>query len=114
MTHIDAYIGADRESALYADESTYRAAIELCAVEGISLEMTHIQIPESITLGIVDQRDADIAQVCRCIEAAGRAGLRGLNCASASTCGKQPGGNRGAQWLGTASIAGGCGGVQIG
>lgn len=68
-----------RDDALYADEATYRAAIADCAAEGISLEMTHITIPESITLGIIDERDADIAQICRCIEAAGKAGLRGLN-----------------------------------
>jgi hypothetical protein len=37
--------------------------------------MTHIEIPESITLGIVDERDAAIEQICKCIEAAGRAGL---------------------------------------
>jgi D-mannonate dehydratase len=45
----------------------------------VRLEMTHITIPTSITLGLHPQRDADIAQVCRCIENAGRAGLRGLN-----------------------------------
>ena len=33
---------------------------------------------ESITLGL-PERDEDIRQVCRCIEAAGKAGLRGLN-----------------------------------
>jgi hypothetical protein len=33
---------------------------------------------ESITLGLPG-RDDDIQQVCRCIEAAGKAGLRGLN-----------------------------------
>ena len=68
-----------RENALFASEAEYRAAIDQCAAEGIKLEMTHIQIPESITLGLVDERDADIEQICRCIEAAGRAGLRGLN-----------------------------------
>ena len=63
-----------------ADEATYRKAIDDCAAEGVSLEMTHIAIPESITLGLPG-RDDDIAQICRCIEAAGKAGLRGLNCA---------------------------------
>ena len=86
--------------------------------EGVTLEMTHITIPESITLALDPQRDEarpsplslsfrftpphlrpqppappmvlrqpcrlssvlqDIAQVCKCIEAAGRAGLRGIN-----------------------------------
>ena len=68
-----------RDNALYATEDEYRAAIATCAAKGIKLEMTHITIPESITLGLVEQRDADIAQICRCIENAGRAGLRGLN-----------------------------------
>ena len=54
-------------------------AIAECAAAGVTLEMTHIDIPESITLGIVDERDAAIEQICKCIEAAGRAGLRGLN-----------------------------------
>jgi mannonate dehydratase len=78
VTHIDSYIGEGRDNALYASEDEYRAAIAACAAEGITLEMTHIAIPESITLGL-DERDADIAQICRCIENAGRAGLRGLN-----------------------------------
>ena len=93
-----------RDDALFADEATYRKAIDDCAAEGITLEMTHIAIPgarslhrpqplstrsfsystdtpacsESITLGLPG-RDKDIQQVCRCIEAAGKAGLRGLN-----------------------------------
>ena len=92
-----------RDDALFADEAAYRKAIDDCAAEGISLEMTHIAIPgapslqtpaslplvsscttdtsacsESITLGLPG-RDKDIQQVCRCIEAAGKAGLRGLN-----------------------------------
>ena len=79
VTHLDSFIGPSREGALFASEAQYRAAIEECAAEGVTLEMTHINIPESITLGIEGERDKDIAQVCRCIEAAGNAGLRGLN-----------------------------------
>ena len=37
---------------MFADEATYRKAIDDCAAEGVSLEMTHIAIPESITLGL--------------------------------------------------------------
>ena len=74
-----------RENAPFASEAEYRAAIDQCAAEGIKLEMTHIQIPESITLGLVDERDADIEQICRCIEAAGRAGRsRAIPCAAAA------------------------------
>ena len=68
-----------RAGALFGTEEDYRAAIAECAAAGVTLEMTHIDIPESITLGIVDERDAAIEQICKCIEAAGRAGLRGLN-----------------------------------
>ena len=33
----------------------------------------------SITLALDPQRDKDIDRVCKCIEAAGRAGMRGIN-----------------------------------
>jgi mannonate dehydratase len=52
---------------------------EEAAAEGVSMEMIHIAIPESITLAQDPQRDRDIEVVCRTIENAGRAGLRGLN-----------------------------------
>ncbi|MCZ6679689.1 MAG: mannonate dehydratase [Candidatus Poribacteria bacterium] len=49
------------------------------AAEGVSLEMTHIGIPKSITLAQDPQRDRDIDAICRTIENAAKAGLRGLN-----------------------------------
>jgi hypothetical protein len=76
--HIDSDLGG-RDAALELDEAGYRAAIEMCAAEGVTLEMTHISIPESITLALDPERDADIARVCQCIENAGKAGMRGIN-----------------------------------
>ncbi|MDP6777416.1 MAG: mannonate dehydratase, partial [Candidatus Latescibacteria bacterium] len=52
---------------------------EAAAVEGVSLDMIHIGIPRSITLAQDPERDRDIADVCRAIENAGEAGLRGVN-----------------------------------
>jgi len=49
------------------------------AEEGVSLEMIHIGLPRSITLAQDPQRHRDIDAVCRIIENAGKAGLRGLN-----------------------------------
>ena len=50
------------------------------AVEaGVSLEMIHIEMPRSITLAQDPQRDKDIEGVCKTIENAAVAGLRGLN-----------------------------------
>jgi len=49
------------------------------AEEGVSLEMIHISLPRSITLAQDPQRHRDIDAVCRIIENAGKAGLRGLN-----------------------------------
>ena len=50
------------------------------AVEaGVSLEMIHIEMPRSITLAQDPQRDKDIEAVCKTIENAAVAGLRGLN-----------------------------------
>jgi mannonate dehydratase len=52
---------------------------EEAAAEGVSLEMIHIGIPQSITLAQDPQRDRDLDTVCQDIENAGKAGLRGLN-----------------------------------
>ncbi len=49
------------------------------AEAGISLEMIHIGMPRSITLAQDPQRDKDIEAVCKIIENAARADLRGLN-----------------------------------
>jgi mannonate dehydratase len=72
VTHIDAAVdGTDVETLLRHREEA--------AAEGVSLEMIHIGLPKSITLAQDPQRDRDIEEVCRTIENAGRAGLRGLN-----------------------------------
>jgi hypothetical protein len=55
---IDSSLGG-RDAALELDEQGYREAVALCASEGVTLEMTHISIPESITLAL-PERDADI------------------------------------------------------
>jgi mannonate dehydratase len=49
------------------------------AEAGISLEMTHIGLARSITLAQDPARDRDLDELCRQIENAGAAGLRGLN-----------------------------------
>jgi len=52
---------------------------EEAAEAGVSLEMIHIEMPRSITLAQDPQRDKDIEGVCKTIENATAAGLRGLN-----------------------------------
>ncbi|MDA0335728.1 MAG: mannonate dehydratase [bacterium] len=52
---------------------------EIAAAAGVDLEMIHIPIAESITLALDPQRDRDIDTICKWIEHAGEAGLRGLN-----------------------------------
>ena len=52
---------------------------EAAAEAGVSLEMIHIGMPRSITLAQDPQRDEDIDAVCKIIENAAAAGLRGLN-----------------------------------
>jgi len=52
---------------------------EEAAEAGVSLEMIHIEMPRSITLAQDPQRDKDIEAVCKTIENAAVAGLRGLN-----------------------------------
>jgi hypothetical protein len=61
--HIDSDLGG-RDAALELDEQGYKDAIALCASEGVTLEMTHISIPESITLALPD-RDKDIEKCAR-------------------------------------------------
>ena len=72
VTHMDA-TPADNEVGTI---SRHR---EEAAVEGVELEMIHINLPRSIPLAQEPQRDEDLDEVCRWIENAGRAGLRGLN-----------------------------------
>jgi len=72
VTHID---GAVKST----DAETLTKHREEAAAEGVSLEMIHIGLPRSIPLAQDPQRDRDIDAVCRQIENAGNAGLRGLN-----------------------------------
>jgi len=72
VTHIDA-------SAENTETETLIRHKEEAAEEGVSLEMIHIGLPRSITLAQDPQRERDIDTVCRIIEHAGKAGLRGLN-----------------------------------
>ena len=72
VTHMDA-------SVENTDAETLVRHKEAAAAEGVDLEMIHIGIPRSIELAQDPQRDADIGKVCRMIENAGKAGLRGLN-----------------------------------
>ena len=58
---------------------TLRRQRDEAAAEGVSLEMVHIPIARSIPLAQDPQRDRDIEEVCRIIEDAAKAGLRGLN-----------------------------------
>ena len=51
---------------------------ETCEKYNISLEMFHVGIPRSITLA-TSERDRDIDVLCKRIEVAGKAGIRGLN-----------------------------------
>jgi mannonate dehydratase len=72
VTHMDASVeDTEAETLLRHREEAAR--------EGVSLEMIHISIPRSITLARDPQRDRDLEVVCRTIENAGKAGLRGLN-----------------------------------
>lgn len=72
VRHIDA-------AAEDTEVDTLRRHVEEAAAEGVTVEMIHIGLPTSITLARDPQRDRDIAEVCRTIENAGKAGLRGLN-----------------------------------
>jgi mannonate dehydratase len=72
VTHMDASVEDNEVDTL----TRHR---EAAAAGGVELEMIHIGLPKSITLAQDPQRDADLDEVCRWIENAGRAGLRGLN-----------------------------------
>ena len=52
---------------------------EEAAAEGVSMDMVHFGLARSITLAQDPQRDRDLDELCRWIENAGKAGLRGLN-----------------------------------
>ena len=72
VTHMDASV-EDTET-----ETLVRHKAE-AAEAGVSFEMIHIGLPGSITLAQDPQRDTDIDAVCKIIENAAAAGLRGLN-----------------------------------
>lgn len=72
VTHMDA--GVEN-----TEVETLQRHKEKAAAEGVSFEMIHIGLPKSITLAQDPQRDQDINGICRIIENAGKAGLRGLN-----------------------------------
>ena len=72
VTHMDTRIDGD-------DLDLMLRLREEAAAEGVDLEMFHIPIAESITLAEDPQRNKDIDAICRWIENAGKAGIRGLN-----------------------------------
>jgi mannonate dehydratase len=72
VTHMDA-TPADLEV------DTLKRYREEAAAEGVDLEMIHIPMPRSIPLAQEPERDKDLDEMCRWIENAGTAGLRGLN-----------------------------------
>ena len=72
VTHMDASVENTEAETLLRHK-------EEAASEGVSLEMIHIGLPQSITLAQDPQRDRDLDTVCETIENAGKAGLRGLN-----------------------------------
>lgn len=72
VTHMDASVENTETETLVRHKAE---AVEA----GVSLEMIHIGLPRSITLAEDPQRDRDIDAVCKMIENAAAAGLRGLN-----------------------------------
>ena len=72
VTHMDASVENTEVETLLRHK-------EEAAAEGVSLEMIHIGLPQSITLAQDPQRDRDLDTVCQDIENAGKAELRGLN-----------------------------------
>jgi mannonate dehydratase len=72
VTHMDASVENTEAETLLRHK-------EEAASEGVSLEMIHIGLPQSITLAQDPQRDRDLDTVCETIENTGKAGLRGLN-----------------------------------
>jgi mannonate dehydratase len=72
VTHMDGAVPDNETETLVR----YR---EEAAAGGVSLDMIHFGLPDSIPLALDPQRDRDIDEVCRIISNAGKAGLRGLN-----------------------------------
>ncbi|MBT3603781.1 MAG: hypothetical protein HOE48_05300 [Candidatus Latescibacteria bacterium] len=72
VTHMDTRIDCD-------DLDLMLKLRDEAAAEGVELEMAHIPIAESITLAEDPQRDKDLDAICRWIENAAKAGIRGLN-----------------------------------
>ena len=72
VTHMDAQVDGN-------DANTLARHRQEAADEGISLEMIHHDPARSITLAQDPQRDRDIEEYCKVIEAVGQAGLRGIN-----------------------------------
>ena len=72
VTHMDASVENTETETLIRHKTE-------AAEAGVSLEMIHIGLPRSITLAQDPQRDTDIDAVCKMIENAAAAGLRGLN-----------------------------------
>ena len=76
VRHVDASLGG-RDHVFLMAAADFREAIATAAEHGVSVEMTHVDVPRSVILAQDPQRDADIARFCAVIENAGRAGLRG-------------------------------------
>jgi len=72
VTHMDASVKSTQPDILMKHKDEAAAA-------GVSLEMIHIGISRSITLAQDPQRDKDIDGICKTIENAAEAGIRGLN-----------------------------------
>ncbi|MEE2658837.1 MAG: mannonate dehydratase [Candidatus Latescibacterota bacterium] len=72
VTHMDTNLDTDNPGDIVRrrDEA---------AAEGVSLDMVHIPLADSIVRAQDPQRDADIDEICRWIEIVGGAGLRGIN-----------------------------------
>ena len=72
VTHFDASVDG-------MDAETLTRHREEAAAHGVELEMVHITPLDSIPMAKDPQRDKDIETVCKYIENASKAGLRGLN-----------------------------------
>jgi mannonate dehydratase len=72
VTHMDTGMNPDDLDGMLRQR-------EEAAAEGVELEMIHISIAPSIELALDPDRDKEIDTICRWIENAGKAGLRGLN-----------------------------------
>ncbi len=72
VTHMDTQVDPDNLDRIAQQR-------EEAAAEGVELEMMHIPMPKSITFADDTRRDRDLDTLCTWVEAAGKAGLRGLN-----------------------------------